>query len=120
MKNREREILKSTKKYDYFGHYLVDANEPPVFVEKSNSHDFNFDGVVYTFSPKMLISCVKNLTDDRKIEEAGNIAYFKDKCKQIANYYNEYPAKSWNTAINGLVIYLSNFAKENNIEDIIK
>jgi len=107
----EAKFLKDTDRYNFFGYFMDEERELPVFITEGEVKDNCRTGeFVYVYTSKMLEHCVKHLTEDAKLKEAQDVESFKKKCTKLSEraiYQNE----SWEYKIKSLITYLQDFKK---------
>lgn len=107
----EAKFLKDTDRYDFFGYFMDEERELPVFITEGEVKDnCRMGEFIYVYTPKMLEHCVKYLTEEAKLKEAQNIEYFKKKCNKLAERAI-YQEESWEYKIKSLITYLKDFKK---------
>ena len=107
----ETKFLKDTDRYNFFGYFMNQEREMPVFITEGEvKDDCRMGEFIYVYTPKMLEHCVKYLTEEAKLKEAQDIESFKKKCNKLSEraiYQNE----SWEYKIKSLSTYLQDFKK---------
>ncbi len=115
-KLEERVIISKKFSYNFFG--VVDMNlHVPGFEVVYDGRKCSKNRKVFAYTPKLLKHCVRNLTDEAKMEEAEYIDDFKRKCMRNAKK-SIIPTEKWQKTIDELVDYLKEYSEDKkNSED---